>query len=249
MSPDWSASPTGVPYATITNPQSLNLYAYVGNDPIDGQDPDGHARYGILPSAHSTQNWDPDDDWCDYISCIIQSDQNSSPQKSSNSNATNNSAAATTPASAQQQVPMSTTTYKTATGAGKAALDAIIGQSEKSGWEYAGRIVKLENGRYAYTLPTTMKSNNTSDFDGGMPEGTRIPAGTTNAGMYHTHPTGGGSNPDLFSGADNSIAVREHLPSYMESGATRSIYLLDGSKRTSILDPTPPTVIRYGPPQ
>jgi RHS repeat-associated protein len=45
MSADWTAAPSAVPYATLTNPQSLNLYAYVGNDPIDGQDADGHARY------------------------------------------------------------------------------------------------------------------------------------------------------------------------------------------------------------
>jgi len=45
MSPDWAASPEAVPYATLANPQSLNLYAYVGNDPINGEDPDGHARY------------------------------------------------------------------------------------------------------------------------------------------------------------------------------------------------------------
>jgi RHS repeat-associated protein len=42
MSPDWSASPSAVPYATLANPQSLNLYAYVGNDPVNGEDPDGH---------------------------------------------------------------------------------------------------------------------------------------------------------------------------------------------------------------
>jgi RHS repeat-associated protein len=45
MSADWTAAASAVPYATLTNPQSLNLYAYVGNDPIDGQDRDGHARY------------------------------------------------------------------------------------------------------------------------------------------------------------------------------------------------------------
>ncbi len=28
MSPDWSASPEGVPYAQLDNPQSLNLYGY-----------------------------------------------------------------------------------------------------------------------------------------------------------------------------------------------------------------------------
>ncbi len=42
ISPDWSALPSGVPYSAFTNPQSLNLYAYVGNDPIDGEDADGH---------------------------------------------------------------------------------------------------------------------------------------------------------------------------------------------------------------
>ena len=32
-SPDWSATPQPVPYAKLENPQSLNLYAYVLNNP------------------------------------------------------------------------------------------------------------------------------------------------------------------------------------------------------------------------
>ena len=42
MSPDWSAKVTPVPYAKLDNPQSLNLYAYVGNNPMTRFDPDGH---------------------------------------------------------------------------------------------------------------------------------------------------------------------------------------------------------------
>jgi RHS repeat-associated protein len=42
MSPDWSKTPQGVPYATLSNPQSLNLYSYVLNNPIGNRDPDGH---------------------------------------------------------------------------------------------------------------------------------------------------------------------------------------------------------------
>jgi RHS repeat-associated protein len=42
MSPDWSAKVAPVPYATMDDPQSLNLYAYVHNNPITGLDPDGH---------------------------------------------------------------------------------------------------------------------------------------------------------------------------------------------------------------
>ena len=42
LSPDWSKNPQGVPYADYTNPQSLNLYAYVNNNPLTGVDKDGH---------------------------------------------------------------------------------------------------------------------------------------------------------------------------------------------------------------
>jgi len=42
MSPDWSSSPDAVPYAQLGNPQSLNLYAYVGNNPLRRADPNGH---------------------------------------------------------------------------------------------------------------------------------------------------------------------------------------------------------------
>ena len=42
MSPDWSASPSPVPYASLPYPQSLNLYSYVQNNPLKSTDPTGH---------------------------------------------------------------------------------------------------------------------------------------------------------------------------------------------------------------
>jgi RHS repeat-associated protein len=42
MTPDWSARGEAVPYAVLTNPQSLNLYAYVLDNPETSLDPDGH---------------------------------------------------------------------------------------------------------------------------------------------------------------------------------------------------------------
>jgi RHS repeat-associated protein len=42
MTPDWSQKPTPVPYADLTNPQTLNLYTYSHNNPISFGDPDGH---------------------------------------------------------------------------------------------------------------------------------------------------------------------------------------------------------------
>ena len=42
MSPDWSAKPQTVPYASLGNPQTLNLYSYVVNNPLNRIDPLGH---------------------------------------------------------------------------------------------------------------------------------------------------------------------------------------------------------------
>jgi RHS repeat-associated protein len=42
VTPDWSATPVAVPYANLTNPQTLNQYAYVHNNPMTFGDPDGH---------------------------------------------------------------------------------------------------------------------------------------------------------------------------------------------------------------
>jgi RHS repeat-associated protein len=42
MSPDWAAKASPVPYATFGDPQSLNLYQYVRNNPLTNRDADGH---------------------------------------------------------------------------------------------------------------------------------------------------------------------------------------------------------------
>ena len=46
ITPDWAAKPTAVPYASFGNPQSLNLYSYVKNNPTTFGDPDGHCPDG-----------------------------------------------------------------------------------------------------------------------------------------------------------------------------------------------------------
>ena len=51
MSPDWSEEPDPVPYADVENPQTLNLYGYVTNNPLRLYDPTGHSGCcDVLPS-------------------------------------------------------------------------------------------------------------------------------------------------------------------------------------------------------
>ena len=42
LSSDWSATPVPVPYANLSNPQTLNLYGMVNDDPESFADLDGH---------------------------------------------------------------------------------------------------------------------------------------------------------------------------------------------------------------
>jgi len=42
MSPDWAAKAEPVPYAKLDDPQTLNLYSYVQNNPLSRADADGH---------------------------------------------------------------------------------------------------------------------------------------------------------------------------------------------------------------
>jgi RHS repeat-associated protein len=48
MTPDWAAKATVVPYAEFGDPQTLNLYAYVRNNPILKPDADGHGDAGTF---------------------------------------------------------------------------------------------------------------------------------------------------------------------------------------------------------
>ncbi|HKV25556.1 MAG TPA: hypothetical protein VJN93_13265 [Candidatus Acidoferrum sp.] len=53
-SSDWSSVPVAVPYANLTNPQTLNLYSMVSDDPESFADLDGHGQQQD-PSALQVQ--------------------------------------------------------------------------------------------------------------------------------------------------------------------------------------------------
>jgi RHS repeat-associated protein len=47
MSPDWDSKPQAVPYADLADPQSLNLYSYVLNHPLNSIDLNGHDWFNV----------------------------------------------------------------------------------------------------------------------------------------------------------------------------------------------------------
>lgn len=51
LSPDWGAKEEPVPYAEMDDPQSLNLYAYVRNNPLARIDADGHCPVCVAWAA------------------------------------------------------------------------------------------------------------------------------------------------------------------------------------------------------
>ena len=63
MTPDWAAKATAVPYANFGNPQSLNLYSYVENNPTTMGDPDGH-EITALPSGSNGNTAPPGNTLC-----------------------------------------------------------------------------------------------------------------------------------------------------------------------------------------
>jgi RHS repeat-associated protein len=57
VSSDWSAIPVAVPYAVLTNPQTLNLNTYVKNNPLHFTDPTGHG-YAMFDTRNSSSGGD-----------------------------------------------------------------------------------------------------------------------------------------------------------------------------------------------
>jgi RHS repeat-associated protein len=57
LSPDWSAKAEPVPYAKLDDPQTLNLYAYVRNNPLDKTDQDGHDFWDKVLNKMQGKGW------------------------------------------------------------------------------------------------------------------------------------------------------------------------------------------------
>ena len=125
MSPDWAAKPTTVPYAKFGDPQSLNLYSYVENAPINRIDADGHSSDAIMVATGGGRGGDPFDDGHNEfrdaeINAYIESQQQQQQQQPQ---------AQTLSAASEQAILNSNLTAKQAI----AFEDAVIGAGAKTG--------------------------------------------------------------------------------------------------------------------
>jgi RHS repeat-associated protein len=81
MSPDWSAKAEPVPYASLHNPQTLNLYGYVNNNPLSAIDESGHSA-GVFTLLGESSIMDAE---INEYQQQVQRDQSDQPAQQQNS--------------------------------------------------------------------------------------------------------------------------------------------------------------------
>jgi RHS repeat-associated protein len=201
LSSDWSSVPAPVPYANLANPQTLNLYAMVSDNPETFADLDGHIEWapfrlvesviasgGVADILEMMEGMAGPSGYATGLTYEGTLNSQAAQQQGQSTAPTTPTAQSsnTTTESAQQQ--NNTTGYSTQDAAAKAGLNAINPTSIKQNKEYAGLIYKDADGNYHYTTPN--KGKGTSSSVGTAPDGTTV------VGDYHTH--GDYSRPILF---------------------------------------------------
>jgi RHS repeat-associated protein len=162
MSPDWADKPEAVPYSSLGDPQSLNLYSYVRNNPMRSIDADGHdldcsGSTGGGAGCQAIIQWNTDHDVSASAWAAIGLAGSGRAQQN-NANG-----------------------YQTQNGAARAALTGANPDSIKANREYGGLIYVDKSGKYHYSGPVIGGDQGVNPHDAGHPDGTTV------VGDYHTH--------------------------------------------------------------
>jgi RHS repeat-associated protein len=233
MSPDWAARPTAVPYAAFGDPQSLNLYGYVRNDPVSRADEDGHdynvpynvgsraqelagcemnphCRIEVMLALNLSAKDALDVSVCGHVGCIEQSVQQRSPDLLRN-------------------VAVSTERFRTRDAAAMAAEKIALAKTKetnkgKTDWEYGGWIVRDKKGLFAYTIPAIGTVRGKVDIQNMI-----VSDGFTEVAGYHTHPDESGFNEGFSTGplSDTGWADANRTGLYVADVSSRNLYRYD----------------------
>ena len=164
LTPDWSLKAEPVPYARLDIPQTLNLYAYVGNNPLTRTDVDGHVTDG--PDCNHPNN-----------PCATHDVQVRQIEDGKNK----------ARAAAQQQKPTAapapTTQYKSVKAAGIGAEQTYDPASKSMNREFNGNIYENGQGKCCFIQTPNIGTESTS----APPDVSTLPSGATRVATFHTH--------------------------------------------------------------
>ena len=190
MSPDWSAKPQGVPYATFNNPQSLNLYSFVQNNPVTNRDLDGHwCVWGIGTTCQQVPAPPPPPP--------------PPPAPFFKPNPDFKTADAAGKAAAKAINP--TVQKEHAEYGGRIYKDG-------NEYSYTGPFTK---GKVDEVNPDAGVTGSGKDPKTLKDIRPLVPPGTTSAGEYHDHPAAPGFASDRFSLSDIGRSTYQGIPSYL----------------------------------
>ncbi len=214
LSADWSNIPAPVPYANLTNPQTLNLYSMVADDPESFADLDGHGPAGTSSATRNPGGGACIDDGTEVGVCPP-------PMSVTDKQAAQVQNLAANQAVQNQKGVAATQTYKTRDEAAKAAEKAALNATDKSGgkYEYGGLILKNKEGQYTYTIAVTFK-----DQEHFYPESVTIPKGFSKVGDYHTHAHSDRAQGEGLSAGDEQHAYDYHRRVYEADTYSRNMY-------------------------
>jgi RHS repeat-associated protein len=221
MSPD----PSGLYMADPENPQTLNLYSYVGNNPLRYTDPFGLSKDcggGGDPSVVCivTSAWD----WLkDHLG---GGGSNQNQNQSGNSNPSAGGAGSAPEPDFNLSPGVNSQRFQTRDAAGIAAARQAIGptsQKDANGYKYewGGRLLKDKNGQYTFTNPVTF--HDSTHF---WTSHVMVPFGYRKAGSYHTHP---GIGAPGMSMPDAQWSASQGLPEYMSEEMSGRVWKYDPS--------------------
>jgi hypothetical protein len=243
MTPDWAGAPTAVPYANFGDPQSLNLYAYVRNNPNTGIDVDGHYLIG--------QQWGPAGPQWDNDIAQVGSNYNmpggNPDQNPSGATQTSGNGSASPPptppgdSGSAQQRTINGSTARTGAGAAVTAAseaanaqplycDAGFIKASNAAWMRAGDgLDNTEAGFWVTGTPdsptyTPLQSTNESMTI------TNLVVPPRALTLVHTHPNTGTAQP---SPGDITNSNKSGLPFYVLS--SRGLWLHNPGSPTSTM--------------
>jgi RHS repeat-associated protein len=241
LSADWSSVPVAVPYANLTNPQTLNLYAMVADDPETSADLDGHqsatgsfhedcayleshcgqaAIQDLMNSASTT-----DADAAQTKSANQQTAASQNANQQAQNQQTPQSLAAQVPPEAKAAIMNALNASNSPTADDKKG--GFHEESVKWGTDASGNVVVSPSVPGAYAPPGT---NPHTDFTPANPATDQKLA--TVGGFAHIHPKGGGDRSFAQgpSPEDLKFAGMSSGPINLVVGAAdKKVYFYNGS--------------------